>query len=293
MRLPCVRSWGSLPRAPPADRFSGPVLRDQESRHELPALPIIVDRRAGRANCAGLPALPVPGVRAAVQRATALNRVPTDIVFLFWRLRYKLSLRDLAEMFLIRGLVFTHEAVRDWEAKLAPLLAVRKRRAGKVGRCWHVDETYIKVAGQWQYLYRAIDRDGTLVDVYLSETRDQEAAEALFRSAVAVTGTTPDKVTTDKHASYPPALDEVFCDDLEHRTSKYLNNHLEQDHRGVKGRYRPMRGFQTHTSAARFCRAHDEVRDFFRPVTRRKEHVPAAQRRAIYVQRASSTCPEG
>jgi putative transposase len=91
------------------------------------------------------------------------------------------------------------------------------------------------VAGQWQYLYRAIDRDGNLVDVYLSETRDQEAAEALFRSAVAVTGTTPDKVTTDKHASYPPTLDEVFCDDLEHRTSKHLNNHLEQDHRGVKG----------------------------------------------------------
>src|SRR3954452_9944313 len=77
-----------------------------------------------------LPAFPVPGVRAAVQRATALNQVPTDIMFLFWRLRYKLSLRDLAEMFLIRGLVFTHEAVRDWEAKLAPRLAVRKRRAG-------------------------------------------------------------------------------------------------------------------------------------------------------------------
>jgi hypothetical protein len=86
----------------------------------------------------------------------------------------------------------------------------------------------------------------------------------MIQGAVAVTGTTPDKVTTDKHASYPPALDEVFCDDLEHRTSKYLNNHLEQDHRGVKGRYQPMRGFQTHTSAARFCRAHDEVRDFFR-----------------------------
>ena len=146
----------------------------------------------------------------------------------------------------------------------------------------------IKIAGQWQYLYRAIDRDGNLVDVYLSETRDQEAAEALFRSAVAVTGTTPDKVTTDQHASYPPALDKVFCDDLEHRTSKYLNNHLEQDHRAVKGRYQPMRGFQTHTSAARFCRAHDEVRDFFRPATRRKEHVPAARRRAIYVQRVAA-----
>src|SRR3954468_7250430 len=100
------------------------------------------------------------GRRYNKRSGTVLNRVqvPTDIVFLFWRLRYKLSLRDLAEMFLIRGLVFTHEAVRDWEAKLAPLLAVRKRQAGKVGRCWHVDETYVKVAGAWCYLYRAIDR---------------------------------------------------------------------------------------------------------------------------------------
>ena len=89
------------------------------------------------------------------QSRTVLNRVqvPTDIVFLFWRLRYKLSLRDLAEMFLIRGLVFTHEAVRDWEAKLAPLLAesLRKRRAGKAGRCWHVDESVPRTHWQrWQ-----------------------------------------------------------------------------------------------------------------------------------------------
>ena len=115
------------------------------------------------------------GRRFNERTGTALNRVqvPTDIVFLvvFWRLRYKLSLRDLSEMFLIRGLVFTHEAVRDWEAKLAPLLAegLRKRRAGKAGRCWHIDETYVKIADEWCYLYRAIDRDGTLVDVYLSE----------------------------------------------------------------------------------------------------------------------------
>ncbi|EWY35939.1 hypothetical protein N825_32075 [Skermanella stibiiresistens SB22] len=127
-----------------------------------------------------------------------------------------------------------------------------------------------------------------MVDVHLSATRDQEAAEAFFHSAVAVAGTTPDKVTTDKHASYMPALDEVFHDDLEHRTSKYLNNHLEQDHRAVKGRYQPMRGFQTHTSAFRFCLAHDEVRDFLRPGTRRKEHVPAARRRAIHVQRVAA-----
>jgi transposase-like protein len=117
--------------------------------------------------------------------------MPTDIVFLivFWRLRYKLSLRDLAEMFLIRGLVFTHEAVRDWEAKLAPLLAerLRQRRTGKIGRSWHADETYSKVHGTWCYLYRAIDREGNLVDVYLSQTRDLAAAKAFFRSAKSVT----------------------------------------------------------------------------------------------------------
>src|SRR2546423_2428457 len=89
---------------------------------------------------------------------------PTDIVLLvvLWRLRYKLSLRDLAEMFLVRGFAFTHEAVRDWEARYAPLITAQlgSKRRGKMGRSWYVDETYVKVRGQWHYLYRAIDRDG-------------------------------------------------------------------------------------------------------------------------------------
>jgi putative transposase len=105
---------------------------------------------------------------------------PTDVVCLvvFWRLRYKLSLRDLAEMFLQRGIVFTHEAVRGWEVKLAPLLinTLRKKRHGAVRNSWYVDETYVHVQGQWRYLYRAIDRDGNLVDVRLSDTRDLTAA---------------------------------------------------------------------------------------------------------------------
>ena len=89
---------------------------------------------------------------------------PTDIVLLvvIWRLRYKLSLRDLAEMFLERGFEFTHEAVRDWEARFAPLVAdkLRSKRPGQAGRSWHVDETYIRVGGVWKYLVRAIDREG-------------------------------------------------------------------------------------------------------------------------------------
>src|SRR5258708_38816857 len=93
---------------------------------------------------------------------------PTDLVLLvvLWRLRYKLSLRDLAEMFLARGFVFTHETVRDWEARFAPLITeqLRKKRCGQAGTSGYVDETYLEVRGKWCYLYRAIDRDGNLVD---------------------------------------------------------------------------------------------------------------------------------
>jgi putative transposase len=115
-----------------------------------------------------------------------LNRAqyPSDVIALvvFWRLRYKLSLRDLPEMFLIRGIEFSYEAVRDCEAKLTPSLIdkLRRRRKGRVGKSWYVDETYIKVQGRWCYLYRAIDRFGSLVDVRLSETRDRRRRRRSF-----------------------------------------------------------------------------------------------------------------
>jgi transposase-like protein len=99
------------------------------------------------------------------------------LLVVLWRLRYKLSLRDLAEMFLERGFVFTHEAVRDWEARFAPLLTARLRakRHGRGGTKWHADETYVRVGGRWCYLYRAIDREGNLVDALLTEQRDMDA----------------------------------------------------------------------------------------------------------------------
>jgi transposase-like protein len=214
---------------------------------------------------------------------------PTDIVCLvvFWRFRYKLSLRDLAEMFLQRGIGFTHEAVRDWEAKLASLLSdsLRKRRSGAVGNSWYVDETYVKVQGQWQYLYRALDRDGNLIDARLSDTRDLAAAEAFFRSAWAVTGVTPSRITTDGHDAYRRAIRNVFGDWVTHRTNRYLNNHLEQDHRGIKQRYRSMGGFKHGHTAARFCLTFDEVRAFLRPQSQRNQPLSLAQRRAIHGER--------
>src|SRR4051812_25969939 len=189
-------------------------------------------------------------------------------------------------MFLIRGIVFTHEAVRDWETKLAPLLAVRKRRAGKAGRCWHVDETYVKVAGERCYLYRAIDRDGTLVDVYLSKTRDLAAAKAFLRSAKSVTQVEPEQVPTDGHSSYPNA--EELGTDVDPRTSQYKNNVIEQDHRGIKGRYRSMRGFKNFDAAHRFCRAFDEIRDFLRPTSTINQTISLARRRVLHIQRVAA-----
>ena len=114
--------------------------------------------------------------------------------------------------------MFSNEAVRDWEAKLAPGLteSLRRRRRGKVGRSRDVDETYIKVHGQWRYLYRAIDRSGALVDVMFSEHRDMAAAKAFFELAKMVPGVTPDRVTTDGHDSGSVATfgvgSRIICD---------------------------------------------------------------------------------
>ncbi len=217
---------------------------------------------------------------------------PTDIVLLavLWRLRYKLSLRDVAEMFLERGFVFTHEAVRDWEERFAPLIAgqLRIKRHGQAGKSWYVDETYLKVHGKWCYPYRAIDHDGNLVDSWLSEKREMDAAQQFFRQAVAVVGHTPEQVTTDGHRSYPRAIHETMGMDVVHRTNGYLNNRLEQDHRGIKQRYYPMRGFGSFKAAARFCRAFDELRHYLRLCSTMGEVLSLAEQRRLFCQRLAT-----
>ncbi|GHP00316.1 hypothetical protein KSF_103630 [Reticulibacter mediterranei] len=103
--------------------------------------------------------------------------------------------------------------------------------------------TYVKVKGKWCYLYRAIDSDGNLIDSRLSEKRDMEAAKQFFKQARAVVGHAPELVTTDGHSTSPRAVRETLGEHVQHRTSKYLNNRLEQNHRGIKQRYYPMHGF--------------------------------------------------
>lgn len=221
-------------------------------------------------------------------------QVPTDVALLVvpWRLRYKLSLRDLAEMFLARGFTFTHETVRAWEERFAALITerLRAKRRGKAGRKWHADETYVKVGGRWCYLYRAIDADGNLVDSMLSETRDLEAAKRFFAQARTVVGHAPEKLTTDGHDAYPRAIREALGPGVQHRTSRSMNNQMEQDHRSIKQRYYPMRGFGSVAAAARFCTAHDELRDHFRSREHLNETVSLAEQRRLFLERWGKAC---
>ena len=136
--------------------------------------------------------------------------------------------------------------------------------------------------------YRAIDRNGDLVDTMLSEQRDMAAAKAFFRSAKSATGMTPDRVTTDGHNSYPLAIRSTLGRHVQHRTSAHKNNGLEQDHRGIKGRIRCMRGFKAVAAAERFCRGSDEPRAFLRFRTHHGQPVPANRRHLLHLRRATA-----
>ncbi|MGI4799667.1 MAG: DDE-type integrase/transposase/recombinase, partial [Janthinobacterium lividum] len=113
-----------------------------------------------------------------------------------------------------------------------------------------------------------------------------KAAKAFFRSARATMGFRPDRVTTDGHGSYPRASRRVLGKTVRHRTSAYLNNRLEQDHRGINGRIRRMRGFKSHDAASRFCREHGELRNLLRPRRRHNQIVSASHRRFRFAQGA-------
>jgi putative transposase len=204
--------------------------------------------------------------------------VPTDILFevLLCRCRYKMSYRDVAEYFLVRGFQFTRETVRDWEESFAHLFAdeLRNKRKNKPGKIWHVDETYLRVKGKWCYLYLGIDAEGNLVDVWLSETRDLEAGKAFFSRAKELTTDPPEKVVTDGLDSYPIAIGEELGEEVNHERVPCKKNPIEQSHRGIKQRYYPMRDFGSFASAQRFGRLFDEVKNFFRPRWLMGELVP-------------------
>lgn len=190
-------------------------------------------------------------------------------------------------MFSIRGYTFTHEGVRDWETRFAPLLSVhlKAKSRGQAGKSWYVDETYIKVNGQWHYLYRTIDRDRNLVDTMLSVTRDLAAAKVFFKKVTASVGHKPQRVTTDKQGAYPRCNRQALGRNVRHHTSEHLNNYIEQHHRVIKDRYYPMRGFGSFVSAARFCTAFDELRHYFRSRSTCQRPLPLSEQCRHFGQR--------
>lgn len=216
------------------------------------------------------------------------------LLVVLWRLRYKLRLRDLAELFLERGFLFSHEAVRAWEERFAPLLAenLRAKRRGQGGARWHADETSLRVGGRWCSLDRAIDREGNLADARPSERRDRDAAQRCFAQALPTAGQAPERVTTAGHDAYPRAIRETLGQAVTHRTSRHNNNRIAQDQRALTQRYYPMRAFGSFASADRFCAGVEEQRQDFRAVRRSGERVSLAERRDRFRRRWATNLAE-
>jgi transposase-like protein len=170
--------------------------------------------------------------------------------------------------------------------------SLRAKRRGVAGQSWYLDETYIKVSGRWRYLYRAIDREGNLLDSMLSEHRDKHAARRFLRRLIDSAGQKPLRMTTDKHPAYTKAIRWIVGRKVLHRHNQYLNNRMEQNHRGIKQRYYPMLGFAKFESASRFCNAFDELRNYLRVQSSGSEHVPANVRRKIFTERWSTLMTE-
>ncbi|MBY0594990.1 IS6 family transposase [Bacillus bingmayongensis] len=186
-----------------------------------------------------------------------------DIILLMvrWYLRYNLSFRDLVEMMEERGLSIAHTTIMRWVHQYGSELDERIRRHLKpTNDSWRVDEAYIKVKGQWIYLYRAVDSEGNTIDFYLSETRDTKAAKRFFKKALrSFHISKPRVITVDKNPAYPLAIQELkeekrIPEGVQIRQCKYLNNIVEQDHRFIKKRVRSMLGLKSFRTATLILR---------------------------------------
>jgi len=193
-------------------------------------------------------------------------RFPREVIVLAvrWYLRYGLSYRDVEELLAERGIAVDHVTIYRWVQRFTPLLidAARPCRHAPGDR-WFVDETYVKVAGAWRYVYRAVDQFGQVIDVLLSEKRDLAAARRFFTRALNTTTLTPVEVITDKAAVYPGVLEEL-APGAWHHTEPYANNRIEADHSQLKRRLRPMRGLKTDRAARIVTGGHGFVQNIRR-----------------------------
>jgi transposase-like protein len=222
---------------------------------------------------------PAPAPRSAF----AGFRFPADVIVVAvrWYLRYSLSYRDVEELLAERGVKVDHVTVHRWVLRFTPLLADAARPCRHaVGDRWQVDETDVRVAGQWRYASRANDQFGQVVDVFVSLRRDATTACQFFERAIGATKVVPAAVTTDKAPVYRGVLEELLPAAW-HRNQQYENNRIEADHGRLKARLRPTRGLKQDRSARVIVAGHAFVQNVRRGHYDLAVDEPAGRRLAI------------
>jgi putative transposase len=215
------------------------------------------------------------------------HRYPVEVIsHCVWLYhRFPLSFREVEELMLERGVVVSYETVRRWCAKFGQRYAsALRRRQSQPGDKWHLDELFIKVNGEQKYLWRAVDQDGSVLEILVQDRRDKSAAGRFFRRLLKKTRTVPRVIVTDKLRSYGAALREVMPG-VEHRQSKYLNNRAENRYQPTRQRERAMKGFRSVSGAQRFLSAFSGISPHFRP---RSHLMPAHHYRAEMTVRFAS-----
>ena len=210
-------------------------------------------------------------------------RFPAEIishaVWLYFR--FPLSLRMVDELLAARGIIVSHETVRQWGMKFGQAFANQlRRRLPAAGDKWHMDEVVLTIAGVKHWLWRAVDQTGTVLDILVQSRRDMHAAKRLMRKLMKRQCRPPRVMITDKLASYAAAKRAVMPS-VEHRKHKGLNNRAENSHQPTRRRERQMKRFKSAEQAQRFLSAHDQINNLF---LLRRHQVPATQYRAARVQ---------
>ena len=192
-----------------------------------------------------------------------LRSTPRAGFALWLSYRFNLSHRDIEDLLAERGITVSREAIRLWSIKFGALYSRRlKRKHRGFGDTFYIDEVFVKINGKQHYLWRAVDQDGEVVDVYLQAKRDGAAAKRFFKRLLRSYGGEPRKIVTDKLRSYGVAHRELMLDVI-HDDSQYANNRAEQSHEATRVRERGMRKFKSVGQAQRFLGAHAAVSNLF------------------------------
>lgn len=179
--------------------------------------------------------------------------------------RFPLSYREVEELLLARGIVVSHETIRTWCDRFGPQYAAAlRRRRPQAGDKWHLDEVFIKINGERHYLWRAVDHNGTVLDILLQSKRDAKAAKRFMAKLMKKQCRVPRVLVTDKCRSYGPAHRELMGS-VEHRSHKGLNNRAENSHQPTRQRERAMKGFRSAGRTQRFLSVFSQISPHFRP----------------------------